>query len=104
MLAWAWKFANEIGENKGMEWVRLVTSSPSTDWWEISMKAKPMVCFTRRLRFIDENGRQIESAKFDSALMVVASRKRQEQFLRCFEPLLRGVVMGGDWKQYRRCS
>ncbi len=84
------------------ELVRLVPVATSTAWWRVAMGLeevrmfdrkmkradKPLAVFTKRLKFIGEDGEDEESARFDSVLLLYgATRRAQRRFLREFAPI-----------------
>jgi hypothetical protein len=80
------------GEGTPTELIRLVPVAPSAAWWRRAhlieapkgvdleeMREKinpPLVIYTKRLPFIDENAREGETARFDSALFCYFQRER----------------------------
>jgi hypothetical protein len=81
---------------KVKELVCLVPVAPSTEWWQIALTARPrppLLAYTKRLPFLDENGMPQTTARFDTVLQVWArSARREEEFCDLFAPIIRTVV------------
>jgi DNA N-6-adenine-methyltransferase Dam len=100
--AWTDKGIQERSEARVRELVRLVPVATSTAWWRraagvepVMFKTRggrgfvyagiPLMVFTRRLKFIDEQNEIDSGARFDSVLMLYgATRRRQQKFIREF--------------------
>lgn len=86
---------------KDKELVRLVPVATSTTWWETALRGtspgqrrarRPMLAYTKRIPFLDDFGRKQTTARFDSVLMVYASKRREEEFCDLFAPIIKTVV------------
>jgi hypothetical protein len=85
-------------KGKRKELVYLVPVATSTEWWRTALHtryaaAAPLLCFTKRIPFLDDNGMVQTTARFDSVLMVWAkSQHREEEFCDLFAPMITTVV------------
>lgn len=106
LLAWAEKRRLELELGNLLEWTTLVPVATSTAWWGVTVQCDPLVVFTKRIEFLNEQGVKEQGARFDSVLFLWAKDRnrrreqlsaREELFLECFAPLVRSVVRGRHW-------
>ena len=104
LAAWAEKTVAELAipyRGKRKELVGLEPVCTSAEWWDITVAADPLLVFTKRLSFIDENGIVAKSgARFDSVFTVWANKRREAEFLRLFAPVVRFATRGKDWRRF----
>lgn len=91
---WAPKAITELKAGNVRELVILCMTATSTQWWQSLMtkpRRNPRVICTKRLRFLDANGKPVDSSRFEPALIYYGSRTTK--FDRCFKP----ITMWSTW-------
>ena len=110
MMPWVEKGAREIAAGNTDELVVLWPVASSTLWWKRAVGGEPIppevkggkeiwspnptLVFPKRLAFLDENGRAVQGARFDSVLFFYGPDKRHRQFLRSFASLINWTTRG----------
>lgn len=86
---------------RGKTMIDLVPATPSTEWWLKMLTAEPLLIFTKRLPFINEQGVIDSGARFDCVLALYhgagwrdrgAVAESRARFLAVFRGLTRWVV------------
>jgi hypothetical protein len=111
MDAWVDKGVRELAIGNVDELITLWPVAPSTRWWKRAVGLEPVqpevkggkeitvgnpsIIFPKRLAFIDERGRQIRGARFDSVIFFYGTtEKRHKDFRHVFGGIVNWQARG----------
>ncbi len=106
MDKWASRLVAERTRSKGqLEVTFLVPVATSTGWWSTVVSSEGCrLAFTKRLRFIDNEGMPQTTARFDSVLMfwgkgaTLSATRRWDEFRDLFADVIRCTSDGYNWR------